>query len=149
MLRDRLRQENAARGRHRSELSPPVMRSPALEAAERQERHDLQVSENGARGPVQKKTSRNVRVSYAAEDTLVRPAPRKSLPPVAKHARIAATPAIRQRTGLTASWRLRPAEVAAPPSTPIQVISDEEQKKLSELEMRLPRMATPRSVAPA
>ncbi len=143
MLRDRLRQEkNAiAKGKHRSELSPPVMRSPALEAAERQKRQqESQVSASGARRPVQKKPSRNGKMSYAVEDTLVRPTPRKSLPPLASRARIA-TPAIKQRTGLTASWRLRSAEVAAPPSTPVQVISDEEQKKLSELEMRLPRVA--------
>ncbi len=143
MLRDRLRQEKsaAARGRHRSELSPPVMRSPALEAAERQKRQEQQVPESGTRRPVQKRSSRNSKISYAAEDTLVRPAPRKSLPPVASRPRIPVTPSVRQRTGLTASWRLRSAEVAAPPSTPVQVISDEEQKKLSELEMRLPRVA--------
>ncbi len=142
MLRDRLRQEKniAAKGRHRSELSPPMMRSPALESVERQNR---QVPENGARHPAQKKSapSRNVKMSYAAEDTLVRSAPRKRLPPVESRPRVAAPPAIRQRTGLTASWRLRSAEVAAPPSTPVQVISDEEQKKLAELEMRLPRVA--------
>jgi len=44
-----------------------------------------------------------------------------------------------QRTGITAGWRLRalwePEQQVA-----VQVISEEEQKKLSELEVRLPRM---------
>ncbi|HEV2653471.1 MAG TPA: hypothetical protein VGT82_00860, partial [Ktedonobacteraceae bacterium] len=117
-----------------------MMRSPALEAAERQNRQqEKQVHKSGARA--QKKPSRNVKMSYAVEDTLVRPTTRKSLPPLASRAKIAAPPAVRQRTGLTASWRLRSAEIAAPPSAPMQVISDDEQKKLSELEMRLPRVA--------
>ena len=147
MLRDRLRQgynvdERVARGRHRSELSPPVMRSPALESAERQE----QQAEKGVRRSLPAKKvapPRNAGMSYAAQDTLVRPA-RKSLPPRGSRPGVAAWTAEKRRTGLTASWRLRSVETPTPPtlpSTPVQVISSEEQKKLTELEMRLPRVA--------
>ena len=51
MLRDRLRQEKnaAAKGKHRSEFSPPVMRSPALEAAERHNRQQRQENQAAPR----------------------------------------------------------------------------------------------------
>ncbi len=109
MLRDRLRQgynvdERVARGRHRSELSPPVVRSPALESAERQE----QQAEKGVRRSLPAKKvapPRNAGMSYAAQDTLVRPV-RKSLPPRRSRPGVAARPAEKQRTGLTAlNWR--------------------------------------------
>lgn len=145
MLRDRLKQgtsanERIARERKRGELSPPVMRSPALESAERQQRQSQQAEKRTLRPlpSVQKKvTPRSTRISYAAEDTLVRPrAPRKSLPSHGNRLGIE-----KSHTGLTANWRRYSAPLPALPTTPVQVISKEEQEKLSALEMRLPRVA--------
>lgn len=142
MLRDRSKQganggERIARERKRGEFSPPVMRSPALEAAERQNRQAQQAEK---RAPQKKVATRNVRVSYAVEDTLLRPAtPRKSLPPGNRPGNRLGTE--KSRTGLTANWRRHSTPMPVMPSTPVQVISKEEQEKLSELEMRLPRVA--------
>ncbi len=145
MLRDRLKQgtsanERIARERKRGELSPPVMRSPALESAERQQRQSQQAEKRTPRSlpSTQKKVApRSTRISYAAEDTLVRPrAPRKSLP---SHGNRLGTE--KSHTGLTANWRRYSAPLPAIPTTPVQVISKEEQEKLSALEMRLPRVA--------
>ncbi|MBV8694645.1 MAG: FtsW/RodA/SpoVE family cell cycle protein, partial [Ktedonobacteraceae bacterium] len=49
--------------------------------------------------------------------------------------------ASQKRTGLTANWRLRRAPQGQPAHTPVQVMSEEEQKKLAELEMHLSRVA--------
>jgi cell division protein FtsW len=46
-----------------------------------------------------------------------------------------------QRTGVTAGWRLRKWRQPKEQTAPVQVISEEEQKKLAELETRLPRVA--------
>ena len=145
MLRDRLKQgagvnERMARERKRGELSPPVMRSPALESAERQQRQAQQAEKRTPRPlpSAQKKVApRSTRISYAAEDTLVRPrGPRKSLP---SHGNRLGTE--KSHTGLTANWRRYSAPLPSMPTTPVQVISKEEQEKLSALEMRLPRVA--------
>ena len=75
---------------------------------------------------------------YAAEESLARPAlPRKSLP------RHAVSIGKQGRTGLTAGWRLQALWEPARKTTPVQVISEEEQEKLAALEadMRLPRVA--------
>lgn len=146
MLRDRLKQgtsasERMARERKRGELSPPVVRSPALESAERQERQAQQSEKRSQRPlpPLQKKVAppRNTKISYAAEDTLVRPrTPRKSLPSVGN--RLGTE---KSRSGVTANWRRHATPLPVVPATPIQVISEEEQERLSELEMRLPRVA--------
>ena len=145
MLRDRLKQgagvnERMARERKRGELSPPVMRSPALESAERQQRQAQQAEKRTPRplpSAQRKVAPRSTRISYAAEDTLVRPrGPRKSLP---SHGNRLGTE--KSHTGLTANWRRYSAPLPAMPTTPVQVISKEEQEKLSALEMRLPRVA--------
>ncbi|MBA2392236.1 MAG: hypothetical protein H0V70_05765, partial [Ktedonobacteraceae bacterium] len=116
------------------------MRSPALESAERQQRQAQQTEKRTPRPlpPSQKKAlPRGTRMSYAVEDTLVRPrAPRKSLP--SQRNRLGTE---KSRTGLTANWRRYSTPLPDLPSTPVQVISAEEQEKLSALEMRLPRVA--------
>ncbi len=118
------------KGRRHDRL-PPVMRSPALEAVERQSRGDKQSEHDASQPTARRRSIRTSRVSFAVEDTLVRPAvPRKSLKPLSTR--------VRQRTGLTASWRNR---VSAPSPQPVEAISQEEQQKLAELEMRLPRVA--------
>ncbi|HLG63279.1 MAG TPA: putative lipid II flippase FtsW [Ktedonosporobacter sp.] len=118
------------KGRRQDQL-PPIVRSPALEAVERQPRGSRQSERNANQSMARRRNIGTSRVSFAVEDTLVRPvAPRKSLKPLSTR--------VRQRTGLTASWRSR---VAAPSPLPVEAISQEEQKKLAELEMRLPRVA--------
>ncbi|HZO75874.1 MAG TPA: putative lipid II flippase FtsW [Ktedonobacteraceae bacterium] len=118
------------KGRRQDQL-PPIVRSPALEAVERQSRGGRQSERNANQTMVRRRNIGTSRVSFAVEDTLVRPAvPRKSLKPLSNR--------VRARTGLTAGWRSR---VAAPSPLPVEAISEEEQKKLAELEMRLPRVA--------
>jgi cell division protein FtsW len=84
-------------------------------------------------------------MSYALEETIGRPLTlRKGLPPmrVSNAGGSPAASGTRKRTGLTAGWRLPTVWTADQPNTPpVQVISEEEQKKLAELEMRLPRVA--------
>jgi cell division protein FtsW len=46
-----------------------------------------------------------------------------------------------QHTGVTAGWRLRKLWQPQEQTAPVQVITEEEQKKLAELETRLPRVA--------
>ena len=46
-----------------------------------------------------------------------------------------------QHTGVTVGWRLRKLWQPKEQTAPVQVISEEEQKKLAELETRLPRVA--------
>lgn len=155
MLHDRLKQDNQraeigkARGERRKDQSPPIVRSPALESAE-QERSTQQSKRLAVRqqhAPGARRNSSPGRMRYAAvEEMLAHPAtPRKSLPRK-KHellTRISrqAPPAVpaQQRTGLTAGWRLQAPWTEKQPA--VQVISDEEQKKLAALEMRLPRVA--------
>jgi len=66
--------------------------------------------------------------------------PRKSLPRSNKRSVNAVK---QQRTGLTASWRLQGLWEPGQQDAAVQVISEEEQKKLAQLEldMRLPRVA--------
>ncbi len=159
MPRDRLRQASNAgdrpiRGGSRSEQSPPIVRSPALEAAEREERQarqqasrpaSRQVSKSAKRTQPGRKAAAN-RMSYAAEETLRPLSARKQLPArggsrsgaVNVYARVEHAA---QRTGLTAEWRTRTRNTGEQPAVPVQVISEEEQKKLAELEMSLPRVA--------
>jgi cell division protein FtsW len=78
-------------------------------------------------------------VNYAAEESVARLAtPRKSLP---RGRGLAVNRARAQRTGLTGGWRLQ--GLWQTQDAAAQVISEEEQKKLTELDldMRLPRVA--------
>ncbi len=122
-------------GQRQKELLPPAMRSPALESLERGKsgRARRQLHRPAKRPAVPGRKMR-----YAAEESLARPAlPRKSLP------RHAVSIGKQGRTGLTAGWRLQALWEPARQTTPVQVISEEEQEKLAalELDMRLPRVA--------
>jgi len=139
MLGNRPGQEKGEnRKRVRREL-PPIGRSPALDALDQR-----RVAARNAR------TSRasGRRISYAAEE---RPAARvrKNLPPPRNavgalglnsslHSR-----ARSMRTGITAGWRRQVLPESEETVHPLQPISEEEQKKLAELEMQLPRVAGP------
>ena len=122
-------------GQRQKELLPPAMRSPALESLER--------GKSGRAGrqlhrPAKRPAAPGRKMRYAAEESLARPAlPRKSLP------RHAVSIGKQGRTGLTAGWRLQALWEPARKTTPVQVISEEEQEKLAALEadMRLPRVA--------
>jgi cell division protein FtsW len=122
-------------GQRQKELLPPTMRSPALESLERgkpaRARRQLH-------RPARRPASSGRRMRYASEEALARPAiPRKKLP------RHAVPIKNQERTGLTAGWRLQALWEPARQTTPVQVISEEEQEKLAalELDMRLPRVA--------
>jgi len=122
-------------GQRQKELLPPAMRSPALESLERGKsgRARRQLHRPAKRPAVPGRKMR-----YAAEESLARPAlPRKSLP------RHEVSIGKQRRTGLTAGWRLQALWEPARKTTPVQVISEEEQEKLAALEadMRLPRVA--------
>ncbi len=122
----------------------PQMRSPVLDAMPQK-----QVQRSSAGG-----TRRSVRrVRYAAEESvsLARPvAPRKSLPrgsgSTVRSAVRSSEPVVAQkprRSGITASWKLQALWEPEQQDASLQVISEEEQKKLAalDLEMRLPRIA--------
>ncbi len=82
-------------------------------------------------------------MSYAVEETLIHPVtPRKSLPRGRSNVGSVNSPVWKlPRTGMTAGWRSRIAEEDEKDRSPLDAISQEEQKRLAELEMRLPRVA--------
>jgi cell division protein FtsW len=116
----------------------PHLRSPALEALA-SERSESRAGKIARRKPL------SSQAYLAAEEQLRQPAiARKKLPGSASGrpapaAQESGRPA-RQRSGLTAGWRARllAAEERLPDPPPI---SAEEQRKLDELEMSLPRVA--------
>ena len=102
MRRDRPKQKNKgqSRGETGKDQSPPVVRSPALEAAERKRRGE---TESSRLQPGRAASAR--RVNYAVEEFLGPPiTQRKSLPrsKVSKAGSGSIAPGLRQRTGLTA-----------------------------------------------
>lgn len=138
----------AIRSERRKEQLPPIARSPALKAAERQEREqrDEKNSRRTQDRLVRKRgamTRRKVAVgkrSYAAEESMPSRVPaRKSLPRLAsRQGAVNVYAKVEQRSRSVENWRaVRTGDL---PSAPVQVISDEEQKKLAELEMDLPRV---------
>src|SRR5581483_9936048 len=146
MLRDRLNQNNKDDEpvRRRGSSALPDTRSPALASAKR-------MAEKNAKQPAARRL-RNTgsrSVSYAAQDMVAQPkGPRKSLPRMRSRVSSAnivePPPGIRQITGSLPGTRSRPSRpprAIEHPSVPVQVISEEEQKKLAELEMKLPRVA--------
>jgi len=138
MLGNRPGQEKGEnRKRVRREL-PPIGRSPALDALD--QRHGIarnaRASRTGGR-----------RISYAAEE---RPAARvrKNLPPRNAVGALGLNSSLHSRarsmrTGITAGWRRQVLPESEEAVQPLQPISEEEQKKLAELEMQLPRVAGP------
>jgi cell division protein FtsW len=127
--------ENRKRGR---QVLPLIGRSPALDALD--QRHGIarnaRASRTGGR-----------RISYAAEE---RPAARvrKNLPPRNAVGALGLNSSLHSRarsmrTGITAGWRRQVLPESEEAVQPLQPISEEEQKKLAELEMQLPRVAGP------
>jgi cell division protein FtsW len=151
--------KTARRGEKLKGYSPPLVRSPALKAAEDQERQERQERQaqilKGSRhaasrlrrtGETTTRRNANVgRVSYAAEGAEEkRGLPRKSLPrPIHRRGAVNVYARVEQRTHLSDNWPSNPprSRTADLPGEPVQVISEEEQKKLSALEMDLPRVA--------
>ncbi len=144
MLRDKLNKKNNGqqlRGTRRYDQSLPVYGSPAQQgfrgAREEQSRPLAERRRYGANA------ERHVKMSYAAEDRLAPSvATRKSLPPLrskVSNADIPVASGRRPRANRTGSLRIPHTPVQA--AAPVQVISDEEQKKLAALEMQLPRVA--------
>ncbi|HEX4206610.1 MAG TPA: FtsW/RodA/SpoVE family cell cycle protein, partial [Ktedonobacteraceae bacterium] len=116
---------------------PPTFRSPALASEERRARR-----QNESQQPQttrMRKGMQQRRVSFAAEDYVAQPAVplRKALPGLGRRA---ARAGAKRAYGVTASRVVR-VPVAEEPDSAMQVISEEEQKKLAALEMRLPRVA--------
>lgn len=123
------------RGQRQKEHLPPYVRSPALESLERGKAGQRSRRTGG------RATPRAGTMRHAAEETLVRPSgARKSLPRSRSANAVGVMP---RRTGMTAGWRLQVRQESAQQDVPVQVISEEEQKKLAalDLNMRLPRVA--------
>jgi hypothetical protein len=144
-------QRHQGQGKSRPAVS---LRSPALEAMEQQQaerRAEARQRAGAARKP-QRASGRTMR--YAAEGSMASPivSRKKSLPPMVSRAEqmrraskvSAATDspgAQQRRTGLTVGRRLRSLWAPGEQEAGVQVINEEEQKKLAELEMSLPRVA--------
>jgi len=119
---------------------PLPMRSPVLESLGGKVPGRAIAGTRSVRGNSERSAVPTRRVSYAAEESLARPAlPRKSLPRAKSRVANSARPA--QRTGITAGWRLQ--GLWGTQDVVEQAISEEEQKKLAmlDLDMRLPRVA--------
>ncbi len=158
MPRDIRRQANKLaleRQQNQGKSRPAVsVRSPALEALEQQQAE--QRAESRQRLGAAKKPQRPSRrvMRYAAEESLASPiaSRKKSLPPMISRAeqmrrasRASAATDSREaqqtRTGLKVGRRLRSLLAPEEQEAGVQVINEEEQKKLAALEMRLPRVA--------
>ncbi len=148
MERDKSRQRNrvempeeySPRSENWQNTRPPVMRSPALAAARRQ------IPAPSA-NPVRRR-----KMALASEHTLGRvQTPRKALPALRSKVSNAGIPDVLEtpvrpwqrvsNVGKAKNRRSRSSQTGEYPTAPVQVISEEEQKKLSALEMRLPRVA--------
>jgi cell division protein FtsW len=126
------------RGQRQRELLPPQMRSPALESLRRDRAGPVgRVSRVSRRGSA---PARKIR--HAAEETLAQPgnlaSSRKRLPRLKTANAVGAG---YRRTGLTAGGhrtghRLSLAETKQQ-DVPVQVISEEEQKKLADLDLNM------------
>jgi len=148
--------------------SGPYMRSPALESAEQRRDVGPQSIAPRKRAKSQGHDRSKSHIRHAADATLTNPGmPRKSLPRLgakqtAASPRRANSELEQQHTGLTADWRMQPAQMptrhaqddhiqeerhgraaqgAKQRAATVQAITREEQEKLDELEMRLPRVA--------
>ncbi|HWS83317.1 MAG TPA: putative lipid II flippase FtsW [Ktedonobacteraceae bacterium] len=126
----------------REDLSIPVFRSPALESAQRQKAQVKSANKAARRAPFGGSARRTMKskVTYAADDTLYTEAKGASRKRPYLRSRVsnaglpAAVPPLRVPSN---ERRLQSASLSAP----VQVISEEEEKKLAALEMQLPRVA--------
>jgi cell division protein FtsW len=128
------RDERGAEGR------PRPLRSPALESAERRRKEGREEGSSlaGAPGSRRQGEQADRRQRFAADAVVARPLmPRKLLPRRGQRGRSAAgTP------GLVVGWKLNNyLRVTEPRPEPAEVISEEEQQRLAQLEMSLPRVA--------
>lgn len=142
----------------------PYMRSPALESAERRRGAASQPITPRSSGKSRKRDKVAPRTYYATSERAVGSGissmPRKRLPRLGvKNAALSPgrVDSEQQRMGVTAGWRSKPGQTQD--SSPggrqntaavqekkqraasVQAITEEEQQKLDELEMRLPRVA--------
>jgi cell division protein FtsW len=137
MTRERRQQLNKEEQEKSNRRSPLSVRSPALEAAEQKRANGTSRSRLASR---QSHASRNARhARFAVEETLSRPGiERKKLPKL--KAPLVAPEVEREHSGITAGWRVRKKPEPPKPEPPAG-ISEEEERRLAELEMRLPRVA--------
>ena len=156
MIRKAGRQEKSIVGRS-------FVRSPALESGSWQQveqktggkearagqrrataLQDRSVSAKGVATIRNAKTASMGRMRYAAVEPVERGAgarrPLKLLPRRGRVSKAIMGQSL-QRTGVTAEWRVREQRKSNEQTSPVQVISEEEEKKLAELETRLPRVA--------
>jgi cell division protein FtsW len=151
----------ARRGEKLKGYAPPVVRSPALKAAEEQKRQEQSVKVPRRAASRLRRTGETTprrranagRVNYAAEgvEENRRGLPRKSLPrkhlpsPGGRHGAVNVYARVEQHAAqLIESWPSspsRPGRTGELPGEPVEVISEEEKEKLSALEMHLPRVA--------
>src|SRR6266567_4683468 len=136
----------ARRGERLKEYSPPIVRSPALKAAEEQERLEQSVKAPRRAASRLRRTGETTprrrastgRVSYAAEgeEETRRGLPRKSLPrkslqpPGSRRGAVNVYARVEQHAQLVENWPSRPprSRTADLPGEPVEVISEEEQK---------------------
>src|SRR5215467_1089826 len=156
MIRKAGRQERSIVGRS-------FVRSPALESGSWQQveqktggkearagqrrataLQDRSVSAKGVATIRNAKTASMGRMRYAAVEPVERGAgarrPLKLLPRRGRVSKAIMGQSL-QRTGVTAEWRVREQRKSNEQTSPVQVISEEEEKKLAELETRMPRVA--------
>ena len=140
----------------------PYMRSPALESAEQRRDAASQPITPRRSGKSRKRDKVRPYTYYATSERAVDPGisgmPRKRLPRLgAKNAALSTGKV--DSEGITAGWRLKTGQTPVQDSSPegrqstaavqekkpkaasVQAITEEEQQKLDELEMRLPRVA--------
>ncbi len=135
--------------------SPRLGRSPALDSLEQREqlakaRGSKRAQPASAHQGVPQTRGRTrraagKRTNYAAQEaSSFSASPRRSLPRSSTRlgaVNIFARVERRSNPGPTSDWGTRKVQTAEQPSIPVQIISDEEQLRLTELEMQLPREA--------
>src|SRR5579875_849924 len=137
--RNRMPQEERGSG-----LRPRPVRSPALEAAEKRREEDREQRQPGEKAAGSRRKSatavRNEQRRLAVEAGNAHPAvPRKALP--RGKSRIGSSAGAKNGE-LAIGWRQNNrSRVTAPQPAPAGVISEEEQQRLEQLEMSLPRVA--------
>jgi len=130
--------ENRGRTRQGASERPLPVRSPALESAEERRRERREPAEEAGRSRKRAATlARESRRGYNADAVSSRVAtPRKPLPRMKRRALNASA------AGLTIGWRQnKRARTADVQPEPAEVISEEERRRLEQLEMSLPRVA--------
>jgi cell division protein FtsW len=168
MAQDRFKQGSSTskgtrasrRGEKLKDYSPPIVRSPALKAAEELERQEQNMKAPRRTASRLRRTGETTprrranagRMSYAAEGVAEnRPVqPRRSLPPPNRRGAINVYARVEQHAPQVENWSSsltglthpgRKSRTADLPAEPVEVINEEERQKLSELEMHLPRVA--------